>query len=87
VRTAHDYSRTDKPQIDRDDPQAKDGLVSALVNDPLARHARKPPGNRRDGYRAHLAARGETGIITGEQLTKVAGRKAATRPSRGAAGR
>jgi transposase len=132
--TAHDYSRPGKPRIDWDDPQAKDALVSALVNDanallaalddaeldeqaasavallalvagqdvepaegsdgtdgrwriarkvaedrvistvdPDARHTRKSPENRRDGYRAHLAACPETGIITGEQLTKAAG--------------
>jgi hypothetical protein len=134
VCTAHDYSVPGKPQIDWDDPQAKDALVSALVNDahallavlddggldeqaasalgllalvagqdvepaegsdgtdgrwriarkvaedrvisvndPEARHTRKSPENRRDGYRAHLAACPETGIITGEQLTKAAG--------------
>jgi IS5 family transposase len=134
VCTAHDYSAPGKPQIDWDDPQAKDGLVSALVNDanallavlegrdldepgssavallalvagqdvepaegsdgtdgrwriarkvaedrvisvndPEARHTRKSPENRRDGYRAHLAACPETGIITGEQLTQAAG--------------
>jgi IS5 family transposase len=132
--TAHDYSRPGKPQIDWDDPQAKDALVSALVNDanallaalkdhdpgepgtsavallalvagqdvepaegsdgtdgrwriarkvaedrvisvndPEARHTRKSPENRRDGYRAHVAACPETGIITGEQLTQAAG--------------
>ena len=131
---AHDYSRPGKPQIDWDDPQAKDVLVSALVNDanallavldgrdldepgssaagllalvagqdvepaegsdgtdgrwriarkvaedrvisvndPDARHTRKSPENRRDGYRAHLAACPETGIITGGQLTQAAG--------------
>jgi hypothetical protein len=131
--TAHDYSVPGKPQIDWDDPQAKDGLVSALVNDahallavldgrdldeqaasaagllalvagqdvepaegsdgtdgrwriarkvaedrvisvndPGARHTRKSE-DRRDGYRAHLAACPETGIITGGQLTKAAG--------------
>ena len=32
VCTGHDYS-AGKPQIDWDDPQAKDALVSALVND------------------------------------------------------
>jgi IS5 family transposase len=134
VCTAHDYSAPGKPQIDWDDPQAKDGLVSALVNDahgllavldageldeqaasalgllalvagqdvepaegsdgtdgrwriarkvaedrvistvdPDARHTRKSPENRRDGYRAHVAACPETGIITGGQLTKAAG--------------
>jgi uncharacterized protein YcfJ len=38
-----------------------------------ARHTRKSPEDRRDGYRAHVAACPETGIITGEQLTKAAG--------------
>jgi Transposase DDE domain len=33
VCTGHDYSKPGKPKIDRDDPQAKDALVSALVND------------------------------------------------------
>ena len=33
VCTAHDYAKPGKPQIDWDDPQAKDVLVSALVND------------------------------------------------------
>jgi Transposase domain (DUF772) len=134
VCTGHDYSRPGKPRIDWEDPQAKDALVSALVNDatalaaalkdqeldeqaasalgllalvagqdvepaegsdgtdgrwriarkvgedrvisvndPQARHTRKSPENRRDGYRAHVAADPETGIITGEQLTRAAG--------------
>jgi len=33
VCTGHDYGRLDKPRIDWDDPDAKDALVSALVND------------------------------------------------------
>jgi len=33
VCTGHDYSKPGKPKIDRDDPVAKDVLVSALVND------------------------------------------------------
>lgn len=136
VCTGHDYSRPGKPRIDWDDPEAKDALVSALVNDanalvaalaevdlsedpdaefavallalvagqdvepaegsdgtdgrwriarrvapdrvvstvdPDARHTRKSPENRRDGYRAHVAAEPETGIITDEELTKAAG--------------
>jgi hypothetical protein len=134
VRTGHDYSQPGKPQIDRDDPQAKDALVCALVNDasalvavlaerevdeqaasalgllalvagqdaepaegpggadgrwriackvaagrvistagPDARHARKSPQNRRDGYRARIVACPETGIITGGQLTRASG--------------
>ena len=43
------------------------------MNDPEARHTRKSPENRRDGYRAHVAADPETGIITGGQLTRAAG--------------
>jgi hypothetical protein len=134
VCTGHDYSRPGKPKIDWDDPQAKDGLVSALVNDanavvaalagadldedaasalallalvagqdvepaegsdgrdgrwriarkvaedrvistvdPQARHTRKSPEARRDGYRVHLAADPQTGIITDEKLTGAAG--------------
>jgi hypothetical protein len=134
VCTGHDYSVLGKPKIDWDDPQARDALVSALVNDanalvealkdaeleepaasalallaliagqdvepaegsdgtdgrwriarkvaedrvvstvdPDARHTRKSPEARRDGYRAHLAADPETGIITDEKLTKAAG--------------
>ena len=134
--TAHDYSQPGKPKIDWDDPQAKDALVSALVNDanalvaaldgdglderaagalallalvagqdvepaegsdgtdgrwriarkvaedrvistvdPGARHTRKSPEARRDGYRAHVAADPETGIITDEKLTRAAGQE------------
>jgi hypothetical protein len=36
VCTGHDYSRPGKPRADWDDPQAKDALVSALVNDATA---------------------------------------------------
>ncbi len=136
VCTGFDYSRPGKPRIDWEDPEAKDALVSALVNDanalvaalaevdleedpgaqsalallalvagqdvepaegsdgtdgrwriarrvapgrvvstvdPDARHTRKSPENRRDGYRAHVAADPQTGIITDEELTKAAG--------------
>jgi hypothetical protein len=136
VCAGHDYSRPGKPQVDWDDPQAKDALVSALVNDanvlvaalrdrelderaasaagllalvagqdvepaedsdgtdgrwriarkvaedrvvstvdPDARHTRKSPEARRDGYRAHVAADPETGIITDEKLTRAAGQE------------
>jgi hypothetical protein len=134
VCTGHDYSSPGKPKIDWDDPDAKDGLVSALVNDavalvnalagneftpeeseavallalvagqdvepaegsdgtdgrwkiaqrvaedrvistvdPQARHTRKSPEARRDGYRAHLVAEPGTGLITDEELTQAAG--------------
>jgi hypothetical protein len=134
VCTGHDYSRPGKPRADWDDPQAKDALVSALVNDanalvavlqgrelderaasavallalvagqdvepaegsdgrdgrwriarkvaedrvisvndPEARHTRKSQHARRDGYRAHVAASPDTGIITDEKLTRAAG--------------
>jgi DDE family transposase/transposase-like protein DUF772 len=52
---------------------AGDRVVSTV--DPDARHTRKSPQARRDGYRAHLAADPETGIITDEQLTKAAGQE------------
>jgi Transposase domain (DUF772) len=134
VCTGHDYTTPGKPPIDWGDPAAKDGLVSALVNDanalveavtdaatdeqakaavallalvagqdvepaegsdgtggrwriarkvapdrvistvdPQARHTRKSPEGRRDGYRAHVAAEPQTGIITDEELTQAAG--------------
>jgi hypothetical protein len=134
VCMGHDYGKPGKPQIDWDDPAAKDALVSALVNDagalvaaledaelderaqaavallalvagqdvepaegsdgtdgrwriarkvapdrvisvvdPDARHTRKSPESRRDGYRAHVAAEPQTGIITDEELTRAAG--------------
>jgi hypothetical protein len=41
--------------------------------DPEARHTRKSPEARRDGYRAHVVADPETGIITGARLTRAAG--------------
>jgi hypothetical protein len=50
---------------------ATDRVISTV--DPEARHTRKSPENRRDGYRAHAAAEPDTGIITDEQLTKAAG--------------
>lgn len=50
---------------------AEDRVVSIV--DPDARHTRKSPEARRDGYRAHVAAEPETGIITDEALTKAAG--------------
>jgi hypothetical protein len=50
---------------------AEDRVISTV--DPDARHTRKSPGARRDGYRAHLAADPETGIITDEKLTRAAG--------------
>ena len=50
---------------------AEDRVISIV--DPEARHTRKSPEARRDGYRAHLAAEPDTGIITDEELTKAAG--------------
>jgi hypothetical protein len=51
-----------------------EGRVVSTV-DPDARHTRKSPEARRDGYRAHVAAGPETGIITDEKLTKAAGQE------------
>ena len=52
---------------------AEDRVISTV--DPDARHTRKSPEARRDGYRAHVAADPETGIITDEKLTKAAGQE------------
>ncbi len=132
-----DYSRPGKPPIDWDDPQAKDALVSDLVNDALAvlealtgedaperdaaeadalgllalvagqdvepaedsdgtdgrwriarkvapdrvistvdreaRHTRKCKSKRRDGFRGHVAAEPETGLITDCEMTMATG--------------
>ena len=132
-----DYSRPGKPGIDWDDPQAKQDLVSDLVNDALAvleeltgpaaperdelaadalgllalvagqdvepagdsdgtdgrwrivrkvapdrvistvdrqaRHTRKSKSKRRDGFRGHVAAEPETGLITDCEMTMAAG--------------
>jgi hypothetical protein len=50
---------------------AEDRVISTV--DPDARHTRKSPEARRDGYRAHVSADPDTGIITDEKLTKAAG--------------
>jgi DDE family transposase/transposase-like protein DUF772 len=134
---ALDYSKPGKPAIDWDDPAAKQGLVSDLVNDALAvlaalagpgaperdgpaadalgllalvagqdvepagdsdgtdgrwriarkvapdrvistvdrqaRHTRKSKSKRRDGFRGHVAAEPETGLITDCEMTMAAG--------------
>ena len=49
---------------------------------PSRSHISKSPENRRDGYRAHIAACPETGIITSEELTRAAGRKTVMPPPR-----
>src|SRR5256714_12063123 len=128
-----DYSQPGKPDIDWDDPQARQDLVSDLVNDALAvldalagpggpargaaradppgalalvagqdvepaegsdgtdgrwqiarkvagdrvistvdtqaRHTRKSKSRRRDGFRGHVAAEPETGLITDCEMT------------------
>ncbi len=43
------------------------------VTDPQARHSRKNVHDRTDGYRAHIAAEPESGIITDEELTMASG--------------
>ena len=132
-----DYSKGGKPDIDWDDPQARQDLVSDLVNDALrllevlagpgaperdaaaadalgllalvagqdvepaegsdgtdgrwriarkvapdrvistvdteARHTRKSKSKRRDGFRGHVAAEPQTGLITDCEMTMAAG--------------
>jgi IS5 family transposase len=50
---------------------AGDRVISTV--DAEARHTRKSPEARRDGYRAHVAGDPDTGIITDEKLTGAAG--------------
>jgi hypothetical protein len=133
-----DYAKAGKPDIDWDDPQARQDLVSDLVNDALrllevlagpdaperdaaeadalgllalvagqdvepadgsdgtdgrwriarkvapdrvistvdreARHTRKSKSKRRDGFRGHVAAGPETGLITDCEMTMAAGK-------------
>ena len=44
------------------------GRVVSVV-DPQARHARKTRSQRRDGYKAHIVAEPDTGLITAAELT------------------
>jgi hypothetical protein len=46
---------------------AKDRVISTV--DPQARHGRKTSAQRRDGYKAHIAAEPETGLVTACALT------------------
>jgi hypothetical protein len=50
---------------------APDRVVSVV--DPQARHARKSRSNRKDGYRGHMAAEPDTGLITDCEMTMAAG--------------
>jgi hypothetical protein len=49
---------------------AKDRVISTV--DPQARHAHKTSAQRRDGYKAHIAAEPETGLVTECALTTAA---------------
>ena len=53
------------------------GRVISVV-DPEARHARKTRSQRRDGYKAHIVAEPDTGIITAAELTTADTADAAT---------
>ena len=46
---------------------AQDRVISTV--DPQARHARKTSAQRRDGYKGHIAAEPETGLVTECALT------------------
>jgi hypothetical protein len=50
---------------------AEDRVISTV--DPQTRHTRKSKSARRDGYRAHVAAEPETGLITDCEMTKACG--------------
>src|SRR5271157_6489348 len=46
---------------------APDRVISTV--DPEARHTRKSKSTRRDGFRGHVSAEPETGLITDAELT------------------
>lgn len=50
---------------------APDRVISVV--DPEARHTRKSKAVRRDGFRGHVAAEPDTGLITDAELTKACG--------------
>jgi len=50
---------------------APDRVISTV--DPQARHTRKSKSTRRDGFRGHVSAEPETGLITDAELTTAAG--------------
>ncbi|QDQ96011.1 IS1182 family transposase [Rhodococcus sp. WB9] len=50
---------------------AADRVISTV--DPETRHARKTRSRRQDGYKGHIAAEPDTGLITAAKLTKAAG--------------
>lgn len=53
--TGHDYTQPDKPRIDWEDPDAKQALVSALVNDANALVAALSEADLQDGSEAESA--------------------------------
>jgi Transposase DDE domain/Transposase domain (DUF772) len=50
---------------------APDRVISTV--DPQARHTRKSKSKRRDGFRGHVAAEPETGLVTDCEMTTAAG--------------
>ena len=50
---------------------APDRVISTV--DPEARHTRKSKSSRRDGFRGHVAAEPETGLVTDCEMTMAAG--------------
>ena len=50
---------------------APDRVISTV--DPQARHTRKSKSKRRDGFRGHVAAEPETGLVTDCEMTMAAG--------------
>jgi hypothetical protein len=70
VCTGHDYSRPGKPKIDWDDPQAKDGLVSALVNDANALVAALRP---EDPEQPEAPAVALLALVAGQDVEPAAG--------------
>ncbi len=65
ITPSHRFSDTPARKV------SPDRVIS--VHDQQARHTRKSSSGLRDGYRAHVVAEPETGIVTGARLTMAAG--------------
>jgi hypothetical protein len=75
-RRAGPAQRRDR-RVVADRPQSRPGPISTVG--PQARHTRESKSKRRDGFRGHVAAEPETGLITGCEMPMAAGEAAATR--------
>jgi len=67
------YATRARPDIDWSSQEAKNNVVSVLVVDAQARHARKSRAARADGFKAHIVVKPDTGLVTDTMITMAAG--------------